>query len=332
MADNLAKLSSSTASNLDAVQLMTVHKAKGLEAKIVIYAMPNRMMPKSKMWVKVKDKESLGLPVAFVNMQKCDSDFDDDFKNERLLEEMDRINNLYVALTRPEQKLLIFCEKRKKWSDLTDDISLLHSFAKEYSGFKSITEDVFAIGDDFDKPQPVVSKTDTESRQREMIVKDISYPAWEKRISIASQNDALLSSLQTDNRRFGVIVHDLLAHIETVDDVGHIVNEYCEDNNISADDARLIVQRITTMMQKEDNQHYFDPHYTVKCEASIAVNGQVRRPDRIVFASDHTWVVDFKTGAYNDKSHRKYERQVAEYAAVLTKMGYPDVRPVIIYL
>ena len=33
-----------------------------------------------------------------------------------------------------------------------------------------------------------------------------------------------------------------------------------------------------------------------------------------------------------DESHRKYERQVAEYAAVLTEMGYPDVRPVIIYL
>ena len=53
--ERMEKLSSATASDLDAVQLMTIHKAKGLESKIVIYAMPDKKSPNNKIWVEVKD-------------------------------------------------------------------------------------------------------------------------------------------------------------------------------------------------------------------------------------------------------------------------------------
>ena len=330
--DNLPRLSSSTASNLNAVQLMTIHKAKGLEAKIVICVMPDKRLPNSRIWVKVKDKDSLGLPVAFVNLQRTQSDFTDAFDEEYLLEEMDRINNLYVALTRPEQKLLLFCENRKKWNDSNDDITLIHTFATTDSEFRQSSDNTYSIGTDFEKPQAVRSEADTDASASEIEINRIAYPAWQDRISIAAQNQALLSTLQTDSRRYGIIVHDLLAHIGTVDEVDSVVAAYCADNHIADADARSIAQRIKAMMQKEENRPFFDPQYSVKCEAPIAVYGEVRRPDRIVFAPDRTWVVDFKTGTYADDSHRKYQRQVAEYAAALTAMGYPNVQPVIIYL
>lgn len=337
LSDNLNKLSSSTASNLNAVSLMTIHKAKGLEAKIVIYAMPSKLKPNTKLWVEVEDKDNLGLPVAFVNLQKTESDFSDAFAEEYRLEEMDRINNLYVALTRPGDKLLLFCENRKKWSaDAIDDISLIHSFATTDSQFhqkSQFQQDIYCIGEDFNKPpKEDDSSQDEDEEPNEVCIDTISFPTWERRISIAAQNKALFSSLQTDSRRYGIIVHDLLAHISTIEDVDSVVTDYCTENNISDDDASSIILRIKAMMQKVENQPYFNPLYKAKCEASIVVDGEVRRPDRIVFAPDRTWVVDFKTGAYNAESHSKYQKQVTQYASALTAMGYPDVEPVIIYL
>jgi ATP-dependent exoDNAse (exonuclease V) beta subunit len=64
-------------------------------------------------------------------------------------------------------------------------------------------------------------------------------------------------------------------------------------------------------------------------EASIILEtGEVRRPDRIVFKPDHVMIIDYKTGReYRDK----YEKQVAEYKDCLQKMGYSDVRTIILY-
>ena len=255
--DNLPRLSSSTASNLNAVQLMTIHKAKGLEAKIVICVMPDKRLPNSRIWVKVKDKDSLGLPVAFVNLQRTQSDFTDAFDEEYLLEEMDRINNLYVALTRPEQKLLLFCENRKKWNDSNDDITLIHTFATTDSEFRQSSDNTYSIGTDLEKPQAVSSEADADAdaSASEIEINRIAYPAWQDRISIAAQNQALLSTLQTDSRRYGIIVHDLLAHIGTVDEVDSVVATYCADNHIADADAQSIAQRIKAMKRQVRSPH-----------------------------------------------------------------------------
>lgn len=324
--ERIDKLSSSTASGLDAVQLMTIHKAKGLEAKIVIFAIPYKRNINSKMWVHVPSAEKTELPVAFVNLQSQTTDFDNDFRQERMMQEVDNLNVLYVALTRPEEKLIVLAEDTKS----TGYASMLHNFVADDTLCRSTDNAIYTIGDDFEKPQTDNQPDSDISKQ--LHIEGVSFPQWEKRVRIASQNDALLSSLQSDSRRFGIAVHDLLSHIIMPDDVQTAIDSYCQQHHLSSDDAQTISQRIAKMMQAEDNHKYFDPQYRVKCEASIIVNGEVRRPDRIVYDENETFVVDFKTGTYNEETHRKYQRQVAEYADALTTMGFPNVQSVIIYL
>ena len=63
--------------------------------------------------------------------------------------------------------------------------------------------------------------------------------------------------------------------------------------------------------------------------AIITEKGEVRRPDRIVFKSDHVMIIDYKTGReYKDK----YEAQLSEYKDCMEKMGYQDVRTEILYI
>ena len=328
LAERIGKLSSATAGDLDAVQLMTVHKAKGLESKIVIFAIPYKREPNTKLWVHLPKNESTTLPVAFVNMQSQPTDFQSDFDQERLMQEVDNINVLYVALTRPEQKLFVLAEQTKN----TGYASLLHQFAASDQQCQPSPEgDTYTIGTDAPSTSDAYRPSDAASK-KQFPVDAVSFPQWENRVSIAAQNDALLSSLLTDNRRFGIVVHDLLSHIRTIDDLQPVVQGYCQQHHISDADADVIRQRISSMMLSDVNRIYFDSSYRVVCEASIVVDGEIRRPDRIIFAPDRTWVVDFKTGLRTDESHNKYQRQVEHYAAALSAMGYPHVQPVIIYL
>lgn len=326
--DNIDRLSSSTTTDLDAVQLMTIHKAKGLEAKIIIFVMPYKRSPIKQLWVSQPEADDASLPVAFVNMQSVATRFDEAFEDERSLIEMDRVNLLYVAMTRPEEKLFVCCDDTNSSDAFAP---MLRAFADGDSAVAKVDENLYTVGDDFVNPNWQKSKEDS-NKPTAINIDHIYFPQWEDRVLIASQNDAILSTLDEDSRRYGVVVHDLMSRIIVADDIQPVVEKYCKDNHIVSSDAASIMDRISRMVADPANSPYFDPRYRVKCEASIAINGKTRRPDRIVFAPDQTWVVDFKTGSFSSESHSKYQNQVAEYAAALTAMGYPNVQPVIIYL
>ncbi len=325
--ERIAKLSRSTASDLDAVQLLTIHKAKGLEKKIVIYAIPYKEVRNSRIWVRLPEGKDNPIPVAFVNLQSIPTDFKDDFDKERTMNDVDRVNVLYVAMTRSEEKLFVCCE------DVTSSdsfVPLLKDFVGRDEKCVQLSESRYAVGEDFINPGKAAD--DDEKQTHTMPVDDVCFPQWENRVRIASQSDALLSSLEKDSRRYGIVVHDLMSRINVPEDVAPVVDEYCREHHIVQRDAESILRRITDMVNSPENRRYFDPHYSVRCEASIAVGGEVRRPDRIVYDDKETFVVDFKTGTYNEETHRKYQRQVAEYADALTAMGFPNVKAVIIYL
>lgn len=332
LSEKLERLSSATATDLDAVQLMTIHKAKGLESKIVLVALPDKRTPVSKLWVDVGEehREEIRLPVAFVNSQKNSTIFDRTFDEESRLSDMDRINVLYVAMTRPEEKLFVICEGVNTSKESNSNIALLRDFAErdEKTTKKETLTATYFIGADTAK-SATQKEEDTPST---IEVTSIVFPEWESRTTIAQQSAAELSPFDEDNRRYGILIHDLLSQIRTAEDVDPVVDSYCDDNDLSATIRDDVRHRITTMIQRDDNKRFFDPTNPIKCEASIAAYGKVRRPDRIVFAEEATYVVDFKTGVRDERRHKKYLRQVSGYARLLATMGYPKVTPVIIYL
>lgn len=325
------KLSSSTADDPNALRLMTIHKAKGLEGNIVMVAMPAPSTHMTQMWVDMKpyasNDKALHLPVAYVNMQQNESFFSPVFDAERQMSDMDRVNLLYVALTRPRQKLCVFCEQSNASGN--GSIALLRDFAvTEGSQLVSEEEGCYTIGEDFVNPS---QRKETEQPPAPDI-EDIVFPSWEKRVAIAEQSQSVLSPLEDDSRRWGIVIHDLLAHMTTYEDVDPVVDDYCASHDFDETVGALLKTRIHKMMSSEENRKYFAPGNKVLCEASLVVDGSVRRPDRIVFNPDKTWIVDFKTGGYSPQKHTDYLRQVDEYVKAVSRMGYPNVKGSILYL
>ncbi|HTR44781.1 MAG TPA: UvrD-helicase domain-containing protein, partial [Thermodesulfovibrionales bacterium] len=94
------------ARNTDAVQVMTVHKAKGLGFPVVIvllYEVRNRGFEYI-----VQEKDST---VCLLKINKsaaaCDQDLQDLYDQERMKEMVNRLNSLYVGFTRPERELYV---------------------------------------------------------------------------------------------------------------------------------------------------------------------------------------------------------------------------------
>lgn len=334
--ENIDKLSSSTAPDQQALRLMTIHKSKGLEAPVVITFMKSENERPSQLWIDLDavqqsvTAEAASLPVALVAQQKNESLFSSNFDDEVRMKEMDRVNLLYVALTRPREKLYVLCEDCK--GEGVDNRALLKQYAlRQQSGFRAVDGQLFALGDELPNPQAPQSASDKQLQSAPPI-RNIVFPAWEKRVVVAPQNAHSLSPYEVDNRRWGIVIHDLLAHMLSLDDVQPVVERYCTANLLDADVCQSLVRRIVSMMEKDENQRFFVKGRRVLLEASLVVNGEVRRPDRIVFDDNATWVVDFKTGAYDHKTHSKYLKQVADYVAAVSAMGYPNVSGSILYL
>lgn len=91
--------------NDDLVRIMTIHKAKGLEAKVVICAKTNFTKNYDKGFAKLSgDKIFLRFKDIYANFKSSQAE-------DNILDEEEKKRNLYVMLTRAKEKLIIFKSK-----------------------------------------------------------------------------------------------------------------------------------------------------------------------------------------------------------------------------
>ncbi|NBU04994.1 MAG: hypothetical protein EBT39_01385, partial [Sphingobacteriia bacterium] len=60
----------------------------------------------------------------------------------------------------------------------------------------------------------------------------------------------------------------------------------------------------------------------------ITVTGELLRPDRIVFNSNETIIIDYKTGKENNSV---YFKQLIKYQNALIEMGYKNIKKILVY-
>lgn len=345
------KIYSSLSEGNDAVRLLTIHKAKGLAAPIIILAFPPMKEKIDTLWVKL-DKKQAGLPLAIVSVTK-DSDvlYSKQMEEEVANKEMDDLNLLYVATTRPEDKLFIYCGKNvqnkipydsvyskmvRSYVDTleTDEKAekeCLEALWKAGDGGEAATIDpsvttneynkMIALGEDAHKPQ----KEAEHETPKLVHIESLDYPSWDEHLRIAEEKPQEEMEEKSRQIELGLAVHDVLSQIKRCEEVETYLQKYATRHNL--DEA----------LQQEAKEHIeraidgFPELFQTDCqihnECSICHNGEILRPDRIIFKPTETWIVDFKTGGYD----RSYEEQLRKYASAVTAMGYPQVRTFLLF-
>jgi len=317
-----------TATSKDSVQIMTIHKAKGLAFKIVITIVPPRKFNSFSGIIPVDLTVGQGLPIDAAMMDNGD------MKNTILEPQMeaelsrvllDNINVTYVALTRAIERLdvILGLEKMEFKKPVNMSQLLVRALQKVYNS------DV-APGDQ------TTDFTAKEKDSEKHIDYDSLYPSnftTGERIDqlvVASGSEAIKSQPQDMSpRELGLEVHRILESIENIGDWENIKKTFEGAMSIGEDNKKTVISRVESVLQGEETKSYFKEGLHVETEQSfVNSNGKILRPDRIIKDGEDWTIIDYKSSEEGIDNHKN---QVKEYCEVLSGIEGPKVRGMIIY-
>lgn len=304
----------------DAIQIMTIHKSKGLEFDMVL--MPYLSWPiaagtmdsRKLLWVKPKSSPFDALPLVPVGCTRAlaKTEFADEYNRELRDLYLDNLNLTYVAFTRPKRELYAWAQIPRTKADgnysLKNVGNLLYLLLKN-----DLEEDIYIRG----TQESLLTPEDGQST--DITVRTAEYRSAEMgtrlRLSTHAREDAELS-LQD----FGTLMHDLLAEIETREDAETAIAHYIYSGRAREEDEPRMREQLEQFWALIADRDWFNGGYRVLREQDIlSPGGEVYRPDRVMIRDGHATVIDYKFGEHRSKTHIE---QVRNYMTLLGQMGY----------
>jgi ATP-dependent exoDNAse (exonuclease V) beta subunit len=326
---NKGKQSIVVPEELDAVRVMTIHKAKGLEFPIVIlpFAGEARKNTKSYLWVDLEPEVASGLPSAIL---RSDKDMEGTvykslYEEERQKSMLDLLNLLYVSMTRPEERLYILTKLPPKNQDEVSSLPGFFQLFLQKEGAWTDGQVKYEFGVQADH-QPGLKKSDSET----ITGHDVISNDWRKKITIRMKAPQRWDMEDPGKKsQWGNRIHTLLSWINTGNDLERVLDKACLSGLIELGERNGIEKILQSVIAHPLLERYFSNEVKVKNEAEILLpEGSFYRPDRIVFDHDCVTVIDFKSG----KPNAKHAEQLIKYAGYIGEMGYGRIVRLLVYL
>lgn len=315
----------STPDNIDAVRILTIHKMKGLQNKVIIIPYASwETEPKASrdyMWVS-SDRAPFNFIPAFpvpTSSNLSNTLFDEDYQTEKDLTFIDNLNLLYVALTRAGEALYVISYD---WRD-NNTGRLIKNRIENIPELKSkFTNNELKFGKLPEKEK--IAITDKKSGY-----KFIS-SEWQKKAVIRPSNYGIKPwESRFDSVSEGILIHEILSRIKTKDEFDRVLNDYLTNGMISETKAVSLKQKFAKIIKDEKINNWFSGVYEVLNEAEITDEaGSLIRPDRIMIKDDNAVLLDYKTG----KESKTHEEQMKKYITTVKKLGYNNIEGYILYL
>ena len=363
--DTGAKKSSiSSPEDTDAVQIMTIHKSKGLEFKCVIIPYADWSLDVTKpstIWVRPKlpnDVEISGmppyLPIGMNNALK-DTLYNDDYEQEFDRIVVDQLNKTYVAFTRAVNELYIYAQSTKKAEStlIGDylkrivpqmyDTKLLDPSEIEFAVKKEdiVIDDsgellTYRMGGvtPEDVRQFKDKSDDKESDDKEKIA-DYHVNTKTELLVTDSEKDAEDDNeVRSDNateskesRRRGRLLHSIMEQVIVADDLPAAIRRMKIAGRLKGKDADEVEAFLKAKIADDKVAKWFDKDLDVITERTILCSDDKnRRPDRIVVSKEGDLeVIDYKFGEQLNDNYNT--QQVRRYIKLLREIKAEDGSP-----
>jgi len=326
------KLSIVAPEGKDAITLMTIHKSKGLEFPVIIFPFAELDIYKeqdSKVWYPINKEDYNGFSEAYLHFNKEIELYGDVgenlWKDRRTQLELDNINLLYVALTRPKEQLYIISKKvvNKKTGDENTNLfsGFFIGFLKQIGKWQDDVDD-YEFGEITKKSNPtIIKETNT--------LKFISSSRLDHNLSVLTKAGYLWDTDQKEAIEKGNLMHLILSKILYKRDVDIVFKDFVSDGTLNKEQEKELKPLLSNLVTISELSVYFEEDFGVYNERAIlSKNGNLLIPDRIVFKGKVATIIDYKTGAFD----RKHEEQVNTYAYVLQEMNYEVDKKLLVYL
>ena len=290
---------------LNAVKVMTIHKAKGLGFPIVINLLYGEKLdrPAGYNVIRERDKNAKLLKLTRKIVEN-NPDLALAYDENKIKERINRLNSLYVGFTRAKNEMYVIGVKG----------------AKDKFPFELLPVDEFKPSS---KPGLVLQKP-KKSESRFFTYHHRKMPKYHIHTG---------DIIHIEEKKRGEFIHRVLSYIEcpfyenekelekeikgTVEKVIHEMGE--------SHSSEEIIEIIVKFLFNIEVKKYFLPTIsrTIKNEQEFTdAMGNLLRMDRVIIDKDSVTVMDFKTGK-REAEENNYKRQLQKYMKILKEI-YPD--------
>jgi ATP-dependent exoDNAse (exonuclease V) beta subunit len=327
-----AKLKIPSPEGSDAVQIMSIHKSKGLEFPVVIFPFAEEnysLQKKDKLWLNFED-EKINLPKALIDNSKAVEGFGEAAKatyTEKSQEQLlDNINVLYVALTRAEEQLYVisnFSKPNKEGNYPNNMATFFINYLIQEGSF-----DERKLEYHFGNPQKL-SPEGKKQKEFKAIpqVFDVLNP---KNIKIAQRESLMWGTHQQEAIEYGNVIHEILSFVKTKSDVDLAITKAVESGLITVNQMDLVYKTIQEIVNHSElSNYFFEGNEVLNEQTIIQKQGKTIKPDRMVLTKNkEVFLLDYKTGAHNSK----YPLQLETYQNAIELMGFKVMKKSLVYI
>ena len=329
----------STPENQNTLHIMTIHKSKGLDFKVVILPFCNWALDAAKnrpmLWCQPEVEPFNELPLLPIEYSSrlTNSIFQKQYFDEQMHQYIDSLNMAYVAFTRARNEMICFVPKPKtgasaelsKMQSLSDLIMTSFFTDKtsdnkhiELSAGYSEENNVYELG----QPTKAVNK---EQPDKTKYIQLNDYPIADSlnRLNIKhlSIDYWLTNQKLTDSKlNYGTIMHEILQKITKCGDEEKIIQELIFEGKINQEESVLIKNTMKNFWELPQIENWFFSDGKILNEATILLpEGEIYRPDRVIINDNKAIITDYKFGTEKRTSHQK---QIRRYGEIIRKMNY----------
>ncbi len=333
---NRHKQSIQVSGEVDAAQILTIHKSKGLQFKYVlipfcIWNLDHDPMRAPTLWVNSNTPpfHDVGyVPIKYSSTlnETC---FEKYYAEERTRIYLDNLNLLYVALTRAEKGLMVLAPHPTVRSFKKSVAQVLH---------QSITQSELAsnwsdAAQEYSRGSLIANvKANEESSSEAINLK--TYPAfhWREKLVIRQTAKTYFTPQEDekyDKINFGIHLHTILSRIKYSNEIEAALDQIVLEGLITQDEKLPLHDQLKGLLSIPQIASWFSNEWDVRTEIPILLpDGIENRIDRLLIKDKKAVIVDFKTG----EPLKSDQRQVITYIDILRKMNFIDIEGYLLYI
>lgn len=318
----------------EAMRIMTIHKAKGLQFRVVLLPFLKwTVFDRNKdnfVWAPYQNTEDAISAIVPLKLEKkmAESAFSEIYQEEAVMAHLDSLNLLYVAFTRAEDILWGLLPKSEKTSGSVVQHFLQVFFqnhqAAEKEGIFDPEKGIFQLGEWADEQgHRQITAQGTKLRWERQ--------PWNQRIQVKEYaGDFSVKGLERMKKReYGSLIHEVLEKSASRSDVQKWLDAFYFQGRLDQKEKETVQAQLTQLFGNPLFASWFGiPDRTMVEQGILLPGGQQKRPDRIIDGDEWVTVVDFKTGEPKPSD----EEQVREYMALVSHMGQKPAEGYVCYL
>ncbi|PWJ41995.1 UvrD-helicase domain-containing protein [Sediminitomix flava] len=355
------KLSINSPQSEDSIEILTIHKSKGLQYPIVIMPFADwktTPYPTEKLWLEWENNlfPDLNTTIMGINKTTEKTLFSGDVYKEKEATFLDAFNVLYVAMTRAEEELHIIGKETKSGNSIQHISHLFNLFLNQENEDLHIDKKEIEITLD-DENEPILIseysffddvEEKVDSKKKEEIenynLPKVIHSSSKSIISLKSNNneefesELSISELLSTQRK-GLLVHKAFEKLNTINDLDKVLEELKYSGAITSNEIHSIKEQMLKVMDLEELKEYFleGRNYKVLNERELILRPKrikglstvkSLRPDRVLVKDKKVIIIDYKTGNNPQESHIQ---QIKKYGEYFQSLGYKEIEKILVY-